>query len=154
MPDSRNVGSAMSAPTVAVSTNAQKRPSGVPPTPRWAIVIAPSPARLHCASDTCPARPMSGTIDSATMPMPNNRAIVTVLERVSSGMASAVPATITALKMNVPRIVGIGMISRVRAMPCARSRELGRMSRTMNSTMTGTADTNVESKYWLFFTTR
>ena len=154
MPDRRSVGSAMSAPTMPETTIAQKMPMGVPPTPRCAIVIAPTPAKLHCASDTWPARPISGTIDSATMPKPKSCAIVTVLARVSSGIANAAPATATAAKMHAPRIVGNGISSRVRAMPCARSRALGSTSKTMKSTMTGIAATNVESKYWLFFTTR
>ena len=153
-PESRSVGSAINAPTAAQTTNAQTSPIGEPPTPRCAIVIAPTPASPHCASDTWPARPMSGTIDSAMIPMPNSRAIVTVLARVNSGIASAAPATTIPLKINVPRIVGIGMISRVRAIPWARRRALGRTSSTMNSTITGTAATNVESKYWLFSTTR
>jgi hypothetical protein len=115
-------------------------------------VIA-DPAKLHCAATPDPRRPINGTIERDDA-VPNSCAMVTVLARVRSGIASAAPAIDTAAKMHAPRIVGIGISSRVRAIPWARSRALGSTSSTMNSTMTGSAATNVESKYWLFFTTR
>ena len=65
MPDSRSAGSATSAPTSAQMTTAATSPSGLPPAPRWAMTIAPMPAKLSWHSEICPANPTSGTSDRA-----------------------------------------------------------------------------------------
>jgi hypothetical protein len=64
---------------------AHTSPSGFPPSPSWAIVTAPIPAKLNCASETCPAIPTSGTNDKAMIPKANTRARSIWSEFVSQG---------------------------------------------------------------------
>ena len=94
--------------------------SVMPPAPRCAIVIAPTPARAplrerHLACEADRAGP-------STARRCRCRTARAMRDRVGPGRAAGSrarrPRPRPPRRCNVPRIVGIGMISRVRAMPC------------------------------------
>ena len=129
-------GSATSAPTSATMTTAAINVSKLPSPGSFDIAIAPRPAKVNGASDICPAYPVSGTSDKATMAKVNPLSNKRVFERVSMPEI----ATTTAMSETAPitEVLQAGTLfcSRIRTTP-ARSRLCGRARSAMKRTIVG-----------------
>ena len=115
---------------------AASKVSRLPSPGNFDIATAPSPAKVNGASDICPAYPVSGTSERATIARVNPLSRNKVFERVSM---PEMPTTMT-IKETAPRTavfqLGTLFSSRNRTVP-ARSRDCGRTRRATKRTMVG-----------------